>query len=257
MATWVLLRGLGRDARHWGPFANEFQQRIGKDKLLMLDTLGNGRYADQQSPINISQYTEHCRQQFSEKYPLDKLNAKRSINLVALSLGGMIALDWAQRYPEEVKSLTVINSSVANLTPWYNRLKLMSLFKLVKFFFFSSNPKHIEGMILRLTSNQVQPHPMLAQWTDYRVESTTTLVNLLRQLYAAARFRLETPLSISPLIICSRNDNLVAYRASKDLYNTIGGHMIIHPWAGHDIPLDDPIWLSKNIFQRYEKSGTA
>ena len=257
MTTWVLLRGLGRDSRHWGTFIDVFQQRIGNDKLVMLDTLGNGRYADQQSPINISQYTEHCRQQLSEKTALVLANEEGRIHIVALSLGGMIALDWAQRYPEEVKSLTLINSSVANLTPWNRRLKFLSLIKLLKVLLIDNSEKSIEQMILTLTSNQQQPHPMLTQWTDYRIASTTTLGNLLRQLVAAARFRVETPLLISPLIICSRSDNLVAYRASKDLYNAIGGQIIIHSWAGHDIPLDDPIWLIKNIVQRYEKSSTA
>ena len=43
MDTWILLRGLTREASHWGAFAGDFQTALPQAKVVALDLPGNGQ----------------------------------------------------------------------------------------------------------------------------------------------------------------------------------------------------------------------
>lgn len=246
---WLLLRGLGRDKRHWGEFVSDFEQAFAGDQVSTLDTCGNGDFAADKCPLNIKEYTEHCRSH--------RPGPDQKVHLVALSLGGMIALDWAQRYPDEVASITLINTSAANLTSMIKRIYPRALYKLVSALVLDSvwQPNHeaVERTILQVTSNQLTasppqaPHTLpshpLAQWTQFRADQQTTLANLVRQLVAASRFKAKPLNNLKPLILTSRADKLVNCMASADLRKFYDATMAVHPSAGHDLPLDDGAWV--------------
>ena len=72
--------------------------------------------------------------------------------------------------------------------------------------------------------------------------------NALRQLLAAMRFRAprhkpEVPL----LILASASDRLVDPRCSQRLAAGWHSTLIMHPDAGHDLPLDDARWVATHI----------
>lgn len=248
---WILLRGLGRDKRHWGAFVQQFQQTFSHDQVSAIDTCGNGDFSCVSSPLSIAEYTEHCRQQLNKAIVWDKAE---KIHLVGLSLGGMIALDWAQRFPNEVQSMTLINSSVANLTPWYQRINLSALVRLANTVIGHKSSKIIEQAILQVSSNlPIQPHTLKC-WTEYREAQATSLLNLIRQLIAASRFKAYKSACITPLILNSKVDRLVNCRASEDIYRYLGGHIIVHPTAGHDLPLDDSVWVIQQIKRHIDVS---
>ena len=53
MSTWVLLRGLTRESRHWGEFPARLQSRFANSNVVALDLPGNGRLNAQRSPASI------------------------------------------------------------------------------------------------------------------------------------------------------------------------------------------------------------
>ena len=217
--TWLLLRGLGRDKRHFGKFLTQFKHAFADDKVITIDTLGNGKFREQQSPTDITQYTNHCRDM------LKKIHHTQPIELVALSLGGMIALDWASRFPAQINSVTIINTSAANLTPPYRRMKLPTLARLLYAFVIDRKPKAIESAIVKATSNQQSNQGMkhvINQWTDIRFEGVTTTSNMVKQLIAAATFKTSIANNTNTfndkmLILASKKDNIVNHQASQDL----------------------------------------
>ena len=253
MKTWVLLRGLGRDKRHFGQFLDKFQQAFVDDKVITIDTLGNGEFKGLKSPTNIKQYTEHCRK------ILAQTNHNNTIELVALSLGGMIAMDWATRYPQEINSITIMNTSAANLTPPHSRMQLSTLGRLLYAFIINRSNQGIESAIVNATSNQQILNPKaLAQtiqsWTEIREQGITSTFNMIRQLLAAATFKLEKPPQISPekvLILASSKDHIVNHQASIDLQGFFNCPMLVHAQAGHDLPLDAPNWVIEQIKQHF------
>jgi len=248
---WVLLRGLGRDKRHWGSFILKFQQAFKNDRVSAIDTCGNGNFAQQKSPLSILEYTEHCRQQLHGDNVYK--NKQIKVHLVALSLGGMIAVDWAQRFPDEVLSLTLINSSIANFTPWHKRINLLVFARLLKTILSKKSSEELEKSILQVSSNFPIQQSTLDCWHKYRCTQGTSFVNLIRQLIAAARFKANKLPNIVPLVLSSKEDRLVSYIASEDIHRYLGGQLIIHPKAGHDLPLDDGDW----VIQQIKRSSTC
>ena len=61
MTTWVLLRGLAREARHWGDFPAALQERTGASRVVALDLPGSGLRGAERSPITVEAMVAECR----------------------------------------------------------------------------------------------------------------------------------------------------------------------------------------------------
>jgi pimeloyl-ACP methyl ester carboxylesterase len=103
--NWLLLRGLMREQRHWEGFPARLQQYFPDDGVLLADLPGFGREVQQQSPSRIADITDELRMRWQAE------RAKGPLRLLTLSLGGMVAIDWASRYPDELSAVVLINSS--------------------------------------------------------------------------------------------------------------------------------------------------
>jgi len=51
------------------------------------------------------------------------------------------------------------------------------------------------------------------------------------------------------VLFVSENDHFVSSSCSKNLAKSWGCELHIHPWAGHDLPLDDPDWIIEHLRQ--------
>ncbi|MGZ5181847.1 MAG: alpha/beta fold hydrolase, partial [Ramlibacter sp.] len=83
MRRWVLLRGLTREAGHWGGFSAMLARATG-EAVLPLDLPGNGRRSGERSPTSVAALVDDCRRQL----PASRVPAV----VVAMSLGAMVAL---------------------------------------------------------------------------------------------------------------------------------------------------------------------
>ena len=61
--TWVLLRGLVREKRHWEGFPEQFQAAVPQDTVITLDLPGNGEFWQERSPTRIAAMVAHAREQ--------------------------------------------------------------------------------------------------------------------------------------------------------------------------------------------------
>jgi pimeloyl-ACP methyl ester carboxylesterase len=75
------------------------------------------------------------------------------------------------------------------------------------------------------------------------------LQNVLRQLIAAlgASVSPQTLHKIPFLILGSEKDRLVDPQCSRDAAKALLAQLVMHPSAGHDLPLDDPDWVIEQI----------
>lgn len=235
----VLIRGLLREARHWGDFTELLQQQFPSSEILTPDIPGNGCLHKQTSPSTISALTDALRKQ---------LDLSQPVNLVAISMGGMIAIDWMHRYPKEIQSAVLINTSARPLSPFYLRLRWQSYPKLLRLLF--TPMKQRERAILALTSNRhFDDAALLESWQRWQQQSPVSFRSAKNQLLAAAIFTLPSRPPHSILIINSKADRLVDYRCSQKLQETWHSHYRQHATAGHDLPLDEPLWLASIIKQ--------
>ena len=240
MDTWLLLRGLTRESGHWGDFPPQLAARLPGARILAIDLPGNGALYREASPLRVADMVAACRTQLAAR------GIHGPVHLLAMSLGAMVAVAWAAAHPREVAGCVLINTSFAGLSPFYRRLRPASYPSLLGVLA-SGDARAREAAILRLTSRHAGP-AVLEHWVALRRRHPVTPGNALRQLAAAARFRLPAQCPAVPMLILSgRRDALVDPRCSQALASHWQLAQAEHPDAGHDLPLDDGPWVAARI----------
>ena len=245
MATevWIFLRGLTRSAGHWGAFVAEFEVVHPQARVLTLDLPGNGALWAQSSPTSVAHLMQDCRAQWQA------LGHTGPVRLLAMSLGAMVALEWAQRYPNEVLALVLINTSVRRFSPFYARLRPTNYGKLLRLVLWRRHSMAIERDILHMTTRHAG-HDVLQDWVQLRKRYPVSVANAIRQLWAAAHFDAGVRAPVMPLLVLGgEGDQLVAVRCSQALAVHWGCAIRLHPSAGHDLPLDDGPWVALQVRQ--------
>lgn len=238
MTTWVLLRGLARESRHWGPFASAFRDALpAADLVVALDLPGNGSRWRERAPSTVRQIVQEARGRMAA------LGHAPPYVLVALSLGGMVATEWAARHAGEVRGCVLINSSMRGLSPPWQRLRPAALMQLLAIASPGRRPLWREQRILRLTSNFPVSAGIAEAWAGVARTAPVSPANMLRQLLAAARYRGPHTPGVPTLLLASRRDRLVSVRCSEAMARAWQVPLRVHPGAGHDLALDDPAWL--------------
>jgi pimeloyl-ACP methyl ester carboxylesterase len=166
-----------------------------------------------------------------------------------MSLGGMVATDWAQRYPYEIERLVLINTSMRPFSQMQERLRPSAWPGLLGVAARWRDAPRAEHGIHRLTCNNVETlGDDLDTWSRIRRSAPVSRGNALRQLWAATRFTAGTARPECPvLILSSRADKLVDPVCSAKLAAAWGALHCEHPWAGHDLPHDDPVWTGEQV----------
>lgn len=241
----VLIRGLWREARHWGKFTTHLQQQFPGALISTPDIPGNGMRHQETSPSTIAGMTDALRQQ---------ADLSRPVRLIALSMGGMIAIDWMTRYPEEIEAAVLINTSARPLSPFYHRLRWTAYPHVVPLIFHSATQR--EAGILRLTSNRHQHDTkLLESWQQWQRQNPVSPISAKNQFLAAMKFSATAQPNQPVLVVTSRADRLVDYRCSQKLAQTWKTEYREHESAGHDLPLDEPEWVVRIIWQWFGDVG--
>ncbi len=242
---WVLLRGLVRQQKHWERFPARFAEAFPQARVHTLDLPGNGILCDRPSPISVRQMMEAARSQ------LNVLDIQGPIHLLAISLGGMVALEWMHRHRHEVASAVIINSSMRDAGTLFDRLQPANYPAILKNLLLEREPLSREQLILSISSN-LYPHKaeLAHKWAEYAVTHPTSSKNALRQLLAAARYRAPKRRPHDRvLVLNSAHDRLVNPVCSQRMARRWQWPLHTHPTAGHDLPLDDGPWILEQIRQ--------
>jgi pimeloyl-ACP methyl ester carboxylesterase len=237
------LRGLTREARHWGDFSGQLSLQTGGEEVLALDLPGNGEFCAQASPDTVRGMVEFLRGQLRAK------GLARPCKLLAMSLGGMVAADWARHYPAEVARLVLINTSMRPFGSVTQRLRPGNWPQLALLAARWSDADYAERIIHQLTCNAVASRDEdLAAWLSIRKSAPVSAANAARQLWAAARFSCARAAPPCPtLLLSSAADHLVHPICSARLAGAWQVTHRQHPWAGHDLPHDDASWVCEQV----------
>jgi pimeloyl-ACP methyl ester carboxylesterase len=247
---WLILRGLVREQRHWGDFKKTFADDLRAvdpaAEVHAIDFPGFGTETHRASPFSIAEIVRDTRARW--------LNyGGREWSLLAISLGGMVALEWCKQYPEDFKKLVLVNSSVSSLSPFYQRLKPTN-YKTIFSFFGDVAVREREENILKLTTNLTGDLlKTRAQWqADFALPVRRR--DAAAQLIAAIRFQAPNKISIPTLVLTSLGDRLVDSRCSDALAKFYGARIAKHPTANHDLPTDAPHWIGEQVRDWVTKS---
>ncbi len=237
MKKLVLIRGLGRDSRHWGPLLEELKQALPQLEILCLDLLGFGSKAEKKTPLDISEMTEDLLSELP----------KDPVHIIGLSLGGMVVMDLVDRYPDRVDKYIIMNSSLKSLSPPWERFKFNLIAPTLKQLIYST-PEDIEKLIIDTvfsdpTSDKAEA---LDLWTEIQVQSPISKIAFLRQLYAASRYTGPKKLRATGLILTGEKDKLVSSNCSLRIAEHYNLELRVNPKSGHD-PLDAPVWFVDKV----------
>lgn len=234
----IWIRGLGRERRHWGdlPARSEAQLQL---KSVAAGLPGFGEQAQTRVPLSVEGLMRQLRARL-------RAQAEPPYLLVGHSLGGMVALSWARHFPDEVANLALVSSSAATLSAPWARLRPAAIRELLRCVN-EVDARQREARILRLIAEDAAAHrAVLEDWTALAAQAPDGRRPLLRQLIAAARFRLE-PSATNPLsrglVLTGAQDRMVSPQCSLALAKTLGLPCYTHPRAGHDLFLDAPDWV--------------
>jgi pimeloyl-ACP methyl ester carboxylesterase len=243
MTTWILLRGLTREVAHWGPFPDQFSRAMPGAQVVTLDLPGNGAFHRQGSPWSVHGMAVACQQEMQRR------GMAPPYSLLAMSLGAMVATEWAKLAPADIERCVLVNTSFRPFSSFRQRLRPRNYAKLLRLALLPGNAAAVEATVLRLTSNHVDRHAdALRQWAAIRGQRPVSGGNAIRQLVAAARYRAPASAPCSKtLLLGSANDQLVHSGCSAAIAAAWVCPLVLHPDAGHDLPLDDPDWVVKQV----------
>jgi pimeloyl-ACP methyl ester carboxylesterase len=240
--NWLLLRGLGREQRHWYDFPERLVARLGANQVMLLDLAGAGTEHRRRPPASVPWLARDV----ARRLPL--IGGERWC-VLGLSLGGMVALELCRLQPERIAGAVVINSS-SRLSSPFQRLRPPALSALLRIAW-TRDPLARESDVLALTSRLPEPERLrlAPEGAAIASQAPVAALALLAQLLAAARFQApERAELISPLLfLASRGDGLVNPEASRGLARRYGAMYEEHGWGGHDLPLDDPDWVCERV----------
>lgn len=248
---WIFLRGLGRDKRHWTPFFSEFKQYVNEEHIISIDLPGNGDFHKLNSPTKPEAYLEHVRHLLNEYKVQNQIPLTRKVNLVAISFGGMIAMQWLKQCPNELDKVWLINTSMKPWSTMTQRLRITAWPKVILGLF--QTPEQREISVRQLTTQYHKTDDvLLRQWQEWAKAKPVRAANILRQIYTASHFKapeLSQDATQKVTIVTSARDELVHPNCSIQIAKNLGLELITQPNAGHDLPLDEPIWLAKILFR--------
>lgn len=239
---WVFLRGLIRQHRHWEDFPRRFKAAFPEVEVLMLDLPGNGDLCDRESPTDIQGMVESVRKQLHAQH------IYCPVNVLALSLGAMTAIEWMERFPCDVERAVLINTSLRGMSSFTERLRPDNYPAMLKDIWRHDRLEH-ERMILGITTNLYPDKEKLAhKWAGYAKKQPTTRLNSIRQLIAAGSYSAPAARPHEHVLVMqSLGDRLVNPVCSTRLAENWRWPLVSHPTASHDLTLDDGDWVIEQI----------
>ncbi|MDX1695005.1 MAG: alpha/beta hydrolase [Ketobacteraceae bacterium] len=248
--TWILLRGLIREQRHWEDFPGLLRRENPGKQIVTLDVAGNGTRYREPSPLTIRGMTESIRTELHQR------GIKGPFHLVAISMGAMLGLEWLVEYPGEIQSAVLMNTSLRAFNPFYDRFNPRT-YPLLGKALLTPDTMARERHILTITSNLRTDHELIARrWAGYAREHPTSRLNALRQLTAAARYRCPRHAPHNRILILNGGkDRLVSPDCSIRLARQWLLPFRQNPEAGHDLALDAGSWSAAEASEFLEKTG--
>ncbi|MDF3837819.1 alpha/beta hydrolase, partial [Cupriavidus basilensis] len=180
MSAWILLRGLTRETRHWGALPGMLETTAGIGPVVMLDLPGNGVETAAQAPANVAAMVDFVRERARGR------GLASPYRLLAMSLGAMVAAEWAHRYPREIGALMLINTSMRPFCGVTQRLPPRNWPALLGMALRWHDADFCERTVHRLTcSTSAALAADVAAWSSIRASAPVSRTNALRQLWAA------------------------------------------------------------------------
>jgi pimeloyl-ACP methyl ester carboxylesterase len=239
--NWLLIRGLGRDQKHWYKFPELLNSKFSDGKVITINLPGlNG---ESEPPMSINEITDYIRAKWLDR----KESIQGDWSILAISLGGMIAIDWCDRYPHDFKKIAIINSSSKSTSSTFQRISPIAI-KTILHNFMIKDPVRREKQVLSLITNNTKiSNELLSDMVEVSNHMNLSKKTFFKQLFAASKFTLPEKLTIPLTVMTTKGDRFTSYKCSEAIAKRYNVDCHLHPDAGHDLPMDDPTWVLSKL----------
>lgn len=237
---WIFIRGLARHSGYWSYFVRFFKRSFPNDEIELIDLPGNGTERNRDSLLKISEIVEDLRRR-SQNLPKYK-----KIHLLTISLGSMIGVEWARKYPDEVTALICINTSDKGTSSFYERMQpgmMKNIIKMIK----SSEHRNIiqEETISEVAKNTEEAEYLRTEFNRY---PPPTIQNFFRQLIAAGSYSFpKIKPKVPILFLRSLGDKLCHPVCTERICQMWDLDYKTHATGAHDLLLYEPQWICDEV----------
>lgn len=240
--TVFLLRGIGREAGHWGDAYPRFlKSHFPTADVIFMDLPGAGKYHQQPALPTVEKMADFLR---TEYFPqIDSLPGKKVI--IATSLAGNVALEWITQYPCDFDGAILLSTSLKGVCKSKHRVKPAAKKEFVSIFL-TNDVAEREKAFLSINSNlNIGNDSLLTAWQGIQKERPVRQGALLKQTVAGMIYQPKKSQRVIPiLLIGSKADKIVDEKCLHQVADAIKSDLILHETAGHGIPVDVPHWLA-------------
>jgi len=236
----LLIAGLASDSQSWLPVVDKLAKHF---RVITFDNRGVGRSSQDNSGITIKEMTDDCVE-------LTRNLKLPSVYVLGHSMGGMIAMDLAIRYPELVDKL-ILEATTPRLdkrntelfNDWVSYLKTgmkkQMWFKNIFYWIFSPELFENKEMLTQALNIAVDyPYPQ----SDVSFENQVNAISMFNCISEINKIQSPT------LIINGENDLLFPSSETDELFKHIAqAQSIIIPRASHSIHIDNPEDFSGSV----------
>lgn len=241
----VLIRGLGRWSEHWCGWHLELAKYF---KVILFDGRGLGRST---APIALKHTMSDLANDVKSILDIEKIPRA---TLFGVSLGGMIALQFAIDFPDKAVALHIVNSSIGRsghlrMTPKAASVILSAPVKQDQFY------RNLAKVLVSKDASDVVVDKFANSWEKIDRNYSKPYATVAVQLAIAARWRRWedfSRISCPVNIIVSEEDQFVPKGNSLFIHDKIKHSTLTRvPRAGHEIHMEIK-WMPKedSMFSR-------
>lgn len=241
--TLVMLNGLTRTKDHWVDFDKLLAQGV---NVITVDTRGMG-----ESRLGATWNLTIDQMSDDVKAVLDDLQLEAAF-ILGFSLGGMVALMFALRYPRRTRALIVINTSMGGGARSF-RLYPQSVAGLARAIISGGGSFHhtLSQYVLSGKTGDEMRAGAARLWADLEKRYGKNVLMTIKQLLAASRFRDPKKLMAiqrPTLVIFGEKDHFVPSSHSAYIFAYLKMTILKGiPEGGHELHFDKPHELKATI----------
>ena len=235
--TRLLIQGLGCESRIiWSAFVNEFLKLDITRDLIGFDVRGIGN--SEGKPISFEQMVQDTVQIVKKEKP--------PIQLVGHSLGGLIALKVAEKVPEVVDSVVLVCSnpqySLKNKSGFVWRADQIVNNQMVSCIFDKVIPRSFSEKF-------INEHPeIICDFKNMLSRLSPTNYSILSRIASTAdALDAFDKINIPVMMVVGNEDPNITFEKTREFALRRAAMVRVISGSGHNIPLENPIMLSKVI----------